>query len=55
MPCTTADAKGLLKSAIWDDNPVVFIEDLMLYFAPGQLPEEDYSIPIGMADIKKPS
>ena len=54
MPGTPADAKGLLKSAIRDDNPVIFIEDMMLYFAPGQVPEEDYSIPIGVADIKKP-
>ena len=54
MPATPADAKGLLKSAIRDDNPVIFIEDMMLYFAPGQVPEEDYSIPIGVADIKKP-
>ena len=54
MPGTPADAKGLLKSAIRDDNPVIFIEDMMLYFAPGQVPEEDYSIPLGVADIKKP-
>ena len=53
MPGTPADAKGLLKSAIRDDNPVIFIEDMMLYFAPGQVPEEDYSIPLGVADIKK--
>jgi pyruvate dehydrogenase E1 component beta subunit len=53
MPGTPADAKGLLKSAIRDDNPVIFIEDMMLYFAPGQVPKEDYSIPIGVADIKK--
>ena len=36
MPATPADAKGLLKSAIRDDNPVIFIEDMMLYFAPGR-------------------
>ncbi len=54
MPGTPADAKGLLKSAIRDDNPVIFIEDMILYFVPGPVPEEDYSKPIGVADIKKP-
>ena len=54
MPGTPADAKGLLKSAIRDDNPVIFIEDMMLYFFPGPVPEEDYTIPIGVADVKKP-
>lgn len=54
MPGTPADAKGLLKSAIRDDNPVIFIEDMMLYFYPGPVPGEDYTIPIGVADIKKP-
>lgn len=54
MPGTAADAKGLLKSAIRDDNPVIFIEDMGLYFFPTPVPEEDYTIPIGVADIKKP-
>jgi pyruvate dehydrogenase E1 component beta subunit len=54
MPSTPADAKGLLKSAICDENPVVFIEDMLLNFVPGPVPEEDYTIPIGVADIKKP-
>lgn len=54
MPATAADAKGLLKSAIRDDNPVIFIEDMGLYFFPTPVPEEDYTIPIGVADIKKP-
>ncbi|BBO78099.1 TPP-dependent acetoin dehydrogenase complex, E1 protein subunit beta [Desulfosarcina widdelii] len=53
MPATPADAKGLLKSAIRDPNPVIFIEDMMLYFVPGPVPEEDYLIPIGKADIKR--
>lgn len=53
MPSTPADAKGLLKSAIRDPNPVIFIEDMMLYFVPGPVPEEDYLIPIGKADIKR--
>ncbi len=54
MPATAADAKGLLKSAIRDDNPVIFIEDMGLYFFPTPVPEGDYTIPIGVADIKKP-
>ena len=54
MPATPRDAKGLLKSAIRDDNPVVFIEDMGLYFAPAEVPDGDYSIPIGQADIKRP-
>ncbi|AOY57490.1 MULTISPECIES: alpha-ketoacid dehydrogenase subunit beta [Desulfococcus] len=53
MPGTPADAKGLLKSAIRDPNPVVFIEDMMLYFVPGPVPEGEYLIPIGEADIKR--
>ncbi|MEJ2032569.1 MAG: alpha-ketoacid dehydrogenase subunit beta [Deltaproteobacteria bacterium] len=54
MPSTPADAKGLLKSAILDPNPVVFIEDMMLYFIPGHVPEEEVLIPIGKADVKRP-
>jgi pyruvate/2-oxoglutarate/acetoin dehydrogenase E1 component len=53
MPSTPADAKGLLKSAIRDDNPIIFIEDMLLYFAPGPVPEKEYVIPIGQADIKR--
>lgn len=54
MPGTPADAKGLLKSAIRDDNPVIFIEDMILNFVPGPVPAEDYTVPIGLADIKRP-
>lgn len=54
MPATAADAKGLLKSAIRDPNPVVFFEDMMLYFAPGPVPEKDHLVPIGLADVKRP-
>lgn len=54
MPSSPADGKGLLKSAIRDDNPVVFIEDMALYFVPGPVPEGDYTVPIGSADIKRP-
>ncbi len=45
--------KGLLKSAIRDDNPVVFFEDKMMYRLKGPVPEEDYTIPLGVADIKR--
>ncbi|WP_028573621.1 alpha-ketoacid dehydrogenase subunit beta [Desulfonatronovibrio hydrogenovorans] len=54
MPATAADAKGLLKSAIRDDNPVIFIEHMGLYFAPMPVPEQDYLTPLGQADIKRP-
>ena len=53
MPSTPYDAKGLLKSAIRDDNPVVFYEDKMMYKLKGPVPEEDYTIPFGVADIKR--
>ncbi len=52
-PATPADAKGLLKSAIRDDNPVVFIEGEMLYNMKGDVPDEEYLTPIGVADIKR--
>ena len=54
MPSTPYDAKGLLKAAIRDDNPVMFIEHKMLYGEKGPVPEEDYIIPFGVADIKRP-
>ena len=53
MPSTAYDAKGLLKAAIRDDNPVMFIEHKMLYKEKGYVPEEDYIIPFGVADIKR--
>lgn len=53
MPATPADAKGLLKSAIRDPNPVVFFEDMLLYFVPGPVPEEEVLIPLGQADVKR--
>ncbi len=53
MPATPADAKGLLKSAIRDDNPVVFIEGEMLYNNKGEVPEGEYLTPLGQADIKR--
>jgi pyruvate dehydrogenase E1 component beta subunit len=53
MPATPADAKGLLKSAIRDGNPIVFIEGEMLYNTKGEVPEGEYTIPLGVADIKR--
>jgi pyruvate/2-oxoglutarate/acetoin dehydrogenase E1 component len=53
IPSTPYDAKGLLKTAIRDDNPVVFFEDKMMYGTKGQVPEQEYTIPFGVADIKK--
>jgi len=52
-PSTPYDAKGLLKSAIRQDDPVIFVEALLLYGTRGSVPEEDYTIPFGEADIKK--
>ncbi|PWB66989.1 MAG: alpha-ketoacid dehydrogenase subunit beta [Deltaproteobacteria bacterium] len=54
MPSTPADAKGLLKSAIRDDNLVVFLENKHLYFQKGPVPEGEYAVPLGVADIKRP-
>lgn len=53
MPSTAADAKGLLKSAIRDDNPVMFLEHKLLYGVGGEVPDGEYTIPIGKADIKR--
>ncbi|MEP6571226.1 MAG: pyruvate dehydrogenase complex E1 component subunit beta [Gemmatimonadota bacterium] len=52
-PATPADAKGLLKSAIRDDDPVVFIEGEMLYNVKGEVPDGEYTIPIGVAEVKR--
>ena len=54
MPSTPADAKGLLKSAIRDDDPVIFIEQERMYGMKGEVPDdEDFTIPLGLADIKR--
>jgi pyruvate dehydrogenase E1 component beta subunit len=53
LPSTPYDAKGLLKTAIRDDNPVVFFEDKMMYKMKGPVPVEEYTIPFGTADIKR--
>ncbi len=54
MPATPYDAKGLLKAAIRDDNPVVFIEHKLLYATMGPVPAEDYLVPLGVAQVKRP-
>ena len=53
MPSTPYDVKGLLKSAIRNDNPVMFIEHKALYFEKGEVPEAEYLIPLGQADVKR--
>src|SRR5713101_972044 len=53
LPSTPYDAKGLLKTAIRDDNPVIFIEDKMMFRMKGPVPVEEYTIPFGLADIKR--
>jgi len=53
MPSTPADAKGLLKASIRDDNPVVFIEHKMLYKEKGPVPDGEHIVPLGVADIKR--
>jgi len=53
VPSTPRDAKGLMKAAIRDDNPVVFFEDKMQYKLKGPVPSDDYVIPLGLADIKR--
>jgi pyruvate dehydrogenase E1 component beta subunit len=53
LPSTPYDAKGLLKTAIRDDNPVIFFEDKMMFRMKGPVPVEDYTIPFGVADIKR--
>jgi acetoin:2,6-dichlorophenolindophenol oxidoreductase subunit beta len=54
MPATPYDAKGLLKAAIRTPNPVIFLEHKLLYNSQGEVPETDYLVPIGQADIKRP-
>jgi pyruvate/2-oxoglutarate/acetoin dehydrogenase E1 component len=53
MPATPYDVKGLLKSAIRDDNPVIVVENKTLHALKGPIPEQEYLVPIGKADIKK--
>ena len=53
MPATPYDAKGLLKAAIRDDNPVLFVENKALYGTKGEIPEEEYIVPLGKAEVKR--
>jgi pyruvate dehydrogenase E1 component beta subunit len=53
LPATPYDAKGLIKTAIRDDNPVVIFEDKMMYQLKGPVPEDEYTIPFGVADVKR--
>lgn len=53
MPATPYDAKGLLKAAVRDDDPVIFIEHKLLYMTKGEVPETEYIVPLGQADIKR--
>lgn len=52
-PATPADAKGLLKASIRNDNPILFVENLVMYNEKGEVPEGDYVVPIGQADVKR--
>jgi acetoin:2,6-dichlorophenolindophenol oxidoreductase subunit beta len=54
LPSTPYDAKGLLKTAIRDDNPVVFLEHKLLYFGKGHVPEDEYTVPFGQAVTRRP-
>jgi pyruvate dehydrogenase E1 component beta subunit len=54
MPATPVDAKGLLKSAVRDDNPVIFIESEVLYGTRGEVPEGEYLVPLGVGEVKRP-
>lgn len=54
MPATPYGAKGLLKASIRDDNPVLFIEHKMLYGTKGKIPDGEYIVPLGLAEVKKP-
>jgi pyruvate/2-oxoglutarate/acetoin dehydrogenase E1 component len=53
LPSTPYDAKGLMKTAIRDDNPVIFFEDKMMFRLKGPVPTEEYTIPFGVADVKR--
>ena len=53
IPSTPYDAKGLMKTAIREDNPVVIVEDKMMYSLKGIVPNEEYTIPLGVADVKR--
>lgn len=52
-PCTPEDAKGLIKAAVRDDDPVIFLEHKLLYAKKGEVPDNEYIIPLGKGDIKR--
>lgn len=52
-PCSAEDAKGLIKSAIRDDDPVIVLEHKLLYAKKEEIPEEEYLVPIGKAKVKR--
>src|SRR5438270_3266877 len=52
-PATPADAKGLLKASIRDDNPILFVENVLMYNEKGEVPDGDHVVPIGQADVKR--
>ena len=54
LPATPYDAKGLLETALREDNPVIFIEHKLLYNTKGPVPEDEYTIPFGVAEVKRP-
>ena len=54
IPSTPYDAKGLLKTCIRDDNPILFVEHKMLYGTKGEVPDEEYLIPLGEAAVRRP-
>ncbi len=54
FPSTPYDAKGILKTAIRDDNPVIFMESELMYAFKGEVPEEEYLVPLGQAEIERP-
>jgi len=54
LPSTAADAKGLMKAAIRDDNPVVFLQHFLLTLEKGEVPDGDHVIPLGVAEVKRP-
>jgi pyruvate dehydrogenase E1 component beta subunit len=54
MPATPADAKGLLKASIRDDNPVIFIENKTLYATKGEVPDGELLVPLGVAAVRRP-
>jgi pyruvate dehydrogenase E1 component beta subunit len=54
IPSTPYDVKGLLKTAIRSDDPILFVEHEMLYNTRGEVPEEEYLLPLGVADVKRP-